>query len=51
MIKTYLGECNIVNMNVGLVQAQEVKNIEALKMVIESNTTNYYPIPVVKKTM
>ena len=26
---------------------QEVKNIEALKMVIEENTTDYFPAPVV----
>lgn len=30
----------------GSFQAQEVKNIEALKKVIEANTTNYYPAPV-----
>lgn len=31
----------------GSFQAQEVKNIEALKKVIEQNTTDYYPSPVV----
>ena len=31
----------------GSFQAQEVKNIEALKKVIEQNTTDYYPAPVV----
>lgn len=28
-------------------QTQEVKNIEALKKVIEENTTDYYPAPVI----
>ncbi len=31
----------------GTFQAQEVKNIEALKKVIEENTTDYYPASVV----
>jgi len=30
----------------GSFTAQEVENIEKLKKVIESNTTNYYPAPV-----
>lgn len=30
----------------GAFQAQETKNIEALKKVIEENTTDYYPAPV-----
>ena len=30
----------------GAFQAQEEKNIEALKKVIEENTTDYYPAPV-----
>lgn len=31
----------------GSFTAQEKKNIEALKIVIEENTTNYYPLPEV----
>ena len=31
----------------GSFQAQEVKNIEALKTLIEENTTDYYPAPVI----
>ncbi|MEM9546577.1 MAG: SRPBCC family protein [Bacteroidota bacterium] len=30
-------------------QAQEVKNMEALKKVIEENTTDYYPAPVIEE--
>jgi hypothetical protein len=33
----------------GAFQAQEVKNIEALKKLIEENTTDYYPVPVVNE--
>ncbi len=32
----------------GSFQDQETKNIEALKKVIEENTTNYYPVPKVE---
>jgi hypothetical protein len=35
----------------GAFQAQEVKNIEALKRVIEENTTDYYPAPVEVDTL
>ena len=31
----------------GSFQAQEVKHVEALKKVIEENTTDYYPAPLV----
>ena len=31
----------------GSFQAQEEKNVEALKRVIEENTTDYYPAPIV----
>jgi len=34
----------------GSFQAQEVKNIEALKVVIEDNMTDYYPAPVEQNT-
>ena len=33
----------------GAFQAQEVKNIEALKKVVEENTTDYYPAPIVSE--
>ncbi len=33
----------------GTFQAQEEKNIEALKRVIEENTTDYYPEPIVEE--
>ena len=35
----------------GMFQSQEVENIEALKKVIESNTTDYFPAPVVEEIM
>jgi len=36
----------IMEMFGGSFEAQEGKNLEALKKVIENNTTNYYPAPV-----
>mgnify|MGYP000341588183 CR=1 FL=1 len=32
----------------GSFQAQEAKNVEALKKVIEENTTDYYPVPTME---
>ena len=37
----------LMEMFSGSFQAQEVKNVEALKKVIEENTTDYYPAPIV----
>ena len=37
----------LMEMLSGSFTAQETKNIEALKKVIEANTTDYYPIPAV----
>ena len=37
----------LMEMFLGAFQAQEEKNIEALKNVIEENTTDYYPAPIV----
>jgi len=39
----------VMEMFGGVFQAQEEKNIEALKKVIEANTTDYYPEPVVEE--
>jgi len=36
----------IMEMIGGSFQAQEEKNLEALKTLIEENTTDYYPVPV-----
>jgi len=35
----------------GSFQAQEVKNIEALKKLVNENTTDYFPAPVVEETV
>ena len=37
----------VMEMFGGSFQAQEAKNVEALKKVIEENTTDYYPAPIV----
>ena len=37
----------LMEMFAGSFEAQEVKNIEALKNLIEENTTDYYPAPAV----
>lgn len=34
----------------GMFQKQEEKNIEALKTVIESNTTNYFPVEIIENS-
>ncbi len=34
----------------GSFKEQEVKNLESLKKVVEENTTDYYPAPVVPDT-
>lgn len=39
----------LMEMFTGSFKKQEVKNIEALKRVIEENTTDYYPAPVVSE--
>ena len=37
----------LMEMFSGSFQTQEVKNVEALKKVIDENTTDYYPAPIV----
>lgn len=39
----------VMEMFGGAFTSQEVENMEALKKVIEQNTTDYYPVPVVNK--